>query len=183
MVGMTTTSQDDTYAAVRGDRSAFERLLSPHHAAALALAARLLGSPDDAEDAVQDALVKTWTTRDALAGVRDVRAWFLRVVFHRCLDVRRRLETRRGHEQAVPAGSAPSPEEGSARRETLRRVREVMTELPPKQQAVLHLRVFEELDYAAIGAVLDLTPHSARVYLVKARAHLRARLSRELEDR
>ena len=83
----------------------------------------------------------------------------------------------------VTAPDTHSPLEGSAHRDVLRRVREVMTELPAKQQAVLHLRVFEEMSYAAIAAALDLTPRSARVYLVKARAHLRGRLGREIQDR
>ncbi len=194
MVGMTTTRRNDTASAGSGDRDetgrpgldaerrAFQALLGPHHAAALALATRILGSHEDAEDAVQDVLIKTWSTRESLGQVQDMRAWFLRVVFNRCLDVRRRRSTRAGYERRAPVSQVPSPAEASARRDVLRRVREVMGELPPKQQAVLHLRVFEEMEYAAIGAVLDLTPHSARVYLVKARAYLRGRLGRELED-
>ena len=180
MVGMTTTRHDDRQAV---DRGAFQRRLGPHHSVALAFATRLLGSREDAEDAVQDALMKIWRTRDGLEQVADLRAWFLRVVFNRCMDSRRRRETRSGHEARVSAPSPPSPLEGSAQRDVLRRVREVMTELPAKQQAVLHLRVFEELSYADIAAALDLTPRSARVYLVKARAHLRGRLGREIQDR
>jgi RNA polymerase sigma-70 factor (ECF subfamily) len=186
-MGMTTTRRDDTDQIERdqgGDRAAFQQRIGPHHALALGLALRLLGNHDDAEDAVQEALLKTYQRREALDEVSDERSWLLRVVFNQCMDARRRRASRTRHEHAqLAASSSPSPEEGSARRDVLRRVREVLGELPPKQQAVLHLRVYEELDYASIGKALDLSPQSARVYLVKARAHLRQRLERELEER
>jgi RNA polymerase sigma factor (sigma-70 family) len=140
----------------------------------------MLGNLDDAEDALQDALLKAYRN---LAGLRDpggFRAWMLRIVYHQCLDQLRRQRTRREHEQHVPARLARSTAERSAQRDVLRRVGEVLLELPPKQRAVLHLRVFEELDYREIGAVVGLTPRSARVYAVKARRLLRERLADEL---
>ena len=184
---MTTTRRDETDGTGQSPaegRAEFQRRIAPHHALALGLALRLLGNHDDAEDAVQEALLKTYRTRALLAEVADERSWFLRVVFNQCMDARRRRASRSRHEHAQPAAPmAPANDEGSARRDVLRRVREVMGELPPKQQAVLHLRVYEELDYASIGEALDLSPRSARVYLVKARAHLRQRLGHELEER
>jgi RNA polymerase sigma-70 factor (ECF subfamily) len=181
MAGMTTKRHDDNEVL---DRSAFQRQFGPHHAVALAFATRLMGSREDAEDVVQDALMKIWKTRDGLEEVVDLRAWFLRVVFNRCMDSRRQLATRRGHEGRVtpPKGSSADGDQRSVSRDLLRRVREVMTELSPKQQGVLHLRVFEEMSYEDIGAALDLTPRSARVYLVKARAYLQSRLARDMQD-
>jgi len=184
---MTTTRRDETDGSDRGQaggRLAFQRRIGPHHALALGLALRLHGNHDDAEDAVQEALLKTYRTMALLDEVADERSWFLRVVFNQCMDARRRRASRGRHEHAQPAAAlAPAADEAAARRDVLRRVREVMGELPPKQQAVLHLRVYEELDYASIGEALDLSPRSARVYLVKARAHLRQRLGHELEER
>ncbi len=168
-----------------GDRAAFEALVGPHLPAARAFAARLLGNLDDAEDAVQDALIKTWSRLDAFRGEGRFRSWLLRIVFNQSTDQRRRATTRRGHEQAVPTQwmSRPEPAPGAAleQRETLARVRRAMDALPDKQRAVLHLRVVEELSYDEVGRVLDLTPGSARVYLVRARAELRARMAAELD--
>ena len=170
-----------------GDRAAFEALAGPHLPAARAFAARLLGNLDDAEDAVQDALFKTWSRLDAFRGEGRFRSWLLRIVFNQCTDQRRRAATRRGHELAEPrqrpAGHAPGPRATLERRETLARVRRAMDALPEKQRAVLHLRVMEELGYAEIADVLELTPGTARVYLVRARAELRARMAGELESR
>ena len=181
MAGMTTKRHDDKTV---WDRSAFQREFGPHHAVALAFATRLMGNREDAEDVVQDALMKICKTRDGLEQVADLRAWFLRVVFNRCMDSRRQQATRRGHEGRMtpPRTASEDGDQRSVGRDLLRKVREVMTELPPKQQGVLHLRVFEEMSYEDIGAALDLTPRSARVYLVKARAYLRSRLGTEMQD-
>lgn len=178
-----TTARGELLDAKAGDRAAFERLVAPVHDAARALAVRMLGNLDDAEDAMQDALIKTYRGLAALPDDVDFRGWLLRVVYHQALDGLRRRRTRARHEAAQPVGTAGAAGDESARRETLRRVHEVMAELPDKQRAALHLRVHEGLDYARIGAVLGLTPASARVYVVRARSHLRDRLGTELEDR
>jgi RNA polymerase sigma-70 factor (ECF subfamily) len=186
MVGLATTRHEKTHEPTRepaGTRQLFEQLVGPHHDMAVHLAMRMMGNLDDAEDAVQEALLKAYRHLETFRQVQRPRAWLLRVVFNQCLDARRRRDVRRRHEERIEGKLAPAADVGSAQRDSLRRVREVLAELPAKQQAVLHLRVFEQSSYEEIGAVLGLTPRSARVYLVKARAHMRARLGREMEDR
>jgi len=177
-------SPDETaeLAAARdGDRAAFARLVRAHHDQGLALAVRLLGNHEDAEDAMQEALIKTLRFLHRVEPERGFRSWFLRIVFNQCLDARRRRATRARHEHAAPPPDATvAGGEARARgREGLARVRALLEMLPPKQAAALHLRVFEEFDYARIGAVLGITPGSARVYLVKARRALRAQLGED----
>lgn len=164
-----------------GDRVAFGRLIGAHHAAALALAQRLLGNHDDAEDALQDALLKTYRNIASLRNSAGFRAWFLRIVYHQCLDARRRRQTRRHYESAAAPQPFQLPSERAGMAEILARVRSVLEELPEKQAAALHLRVFEHMDYDELAAVLGLTVRSARVYVVKARRHLRQRLGPDLE--
>ena len=165
----------------RGDRVAFGQLIGAHHAAALALAQRLLGNHDDAEDALQDALLKTHQNIASLRNAAGFRSWFLRIVYHQCLDARRRRQTRQGYERAAPPQPFQQPSERASLAETLARVRAVLEELPAKQRAALHLRVFEHMAYDEVAAVLGLTSRSARVYVVKARRHLRQRLGPDLE--
>lgn len=177
----TTTSHPDEWSrAVQGDRRAFEALVGPYVPRALGLAGRLLGQRADAEDAVQDALLKTHAH---LSDVRDANgfgAWFLSVVYRQALDALRRRDTRARHELVLRPGHAPSAADTSAERDTLRRVRELLDEVAPKERAALHLRVVDKLSYDAIGAVLGLSPASARVYVAAARRHLRAGLGGEL---
>lgn len=168
-----------------GDREAFEGLVGPFVEPALGLARRLLGNADDAEDVVQDALLKTYGSLATLKDPAGIRSWFLSIVWRQGLDALRRRKLRSRHEQAQawPARPASEPaDELSARRELLARVHGVLEELPPKQRAVLHLRVYEGLEYAEIARIVGITPGSARVYLVKARHHLRERLGAELSS-
>jgi len=171
-----------------GDRPSFESLAAPHLAAARSLAARLLGNLDDAEDAVQDALLKAWRGLAGYQGRRGtLRAWLLAIVFNQCSDSRRRSMARRRHEDRArrPLAAGPRGDPGARleQRELLARVRAAMDALPAKQRAALHLRVTEEMGYREIGEVLLLTPASARVYVVRARAVLRELLGPEVWGR
>jgi RNA polymerase sigma-70 factor (ECF subfamily) len=142
----------------------------------------LLGNLDDAEDAVQDALMSAWVHIDSYrgAGSSGVRSWFMRIVFNRCTDLRRRASTRRQHETAAPERPIVLPDPRPEHRETLARVRAAIGALPPKQRAALHLRIMEDMTYKQIADVLDITPGTARVYMVRARSVLRDQLGEEL---
>lgn len=182
---MTTTTHERARElwerCLAGDREAFEGLVGPFVEPALGLARRLLGNADDAEDVVQDALLKSHGSLASLADPRGVRSWFLSIVWRQGLDALRRRKTRSRHENAwAPRPPGQATDELSARRELLARVHVVLEELPPKQRAALHLKVYEDLDYAEIARIVGITPGSARVYVVKARHHLRERLGSEL---
>ncbi len=166
-----------------GDRTAFEQLLTPHYAVARSLAGRLLGNLEDAEDAVQDAMLKTYLNLASYQPQRGtLRSWFLRIVYNQCTDARRRAQTRKRYEDLVPVEPPSAPERGLELRESLARVRAAMERLPARQRAALHLRVVEEMEYREIGRVLDLSPQSVRVYVVRARSALREVVGDVVED-
>lgn len=173
--------EDRLLARVRaGDRSAFEALVSPHVTVARSLAVRMLGNVDDAEDAVQDALLKTYRAIDSARS--GFRPWFLRIVYNQCVDAGRRRDTRSGHESAaaVPA-TATTGSAAPEQREALARVRSAIERLPERRRAALHLRVVEGMAYAAIAEVLGITAASARVYVVRARNELREQVGEVLK--
>jgi RNA polymerase sigma-70 factor (ECF subfamily) len=173
MTEIATTVKNDLSLSRRGDRAAFGRVVTAHHGAALALATRLMGSTEDAEDAVQDALIKTWRALPGLKDDRGFTSWYLRIVYRQCLDARRRRQARARAEDVEPAPAAPSTVERASEREALARVRRAMEQLPPRQQAALHLRVTEQMPYAELSSVLGLTERSARVIVSRARRRLR----------
>ena len=74
--------------AQRGERFAFERLVDPHMQRMYTLAARVLGSREDAADAVQDALVRAWLALPKFRGDARFSTWLYRIVVNAAHDVR-----------------------------------------------------------------------------------------------
>ena len=90
--------------AMAGDRTAFSRLMEHYQSACYGLAWRLLGNPDQAADAVQDAFIHAYTGIDRYRG-GIFRSWLLRITANASYDILRRAQRR-------PSQALPDPEEG-----------------------------------------------------------------------
>jgi RNA polymerase sigma-70 factor (ECF subfamily) len=185
------------------DRGAFERLAGPHRRELLVHCYRMLGGYDDAEDAVQEALLKAWRRLDTFEGRSSVRTWLYRIATNVCLDA---LEhrSRRILPSAIagPADpmSPPAPDDhdvpwlqpypdtllgdsdGDPATSLVRREHielafiAAIQYLPPRQRAALLLR--EVIGYSAAEAadILGTTPAAINSALQRARAILDAGL-------
>src|SRR5271169_1316343 len=89
-------------AAISGDQAAFAELVQPHRRPLHAHCYRMLGSLQDAEDAVQEALLSAWLGLDGFEGRSSVRTWLYRIATNRCLNVLRSAGRR-------PVSAAPLP--------------------------------------------------------------------------
>jgi len=176
----------DLTAARAGDEAAFERLVSPHRPALLAHCYRMLGSLQDAEDALQDALLRAWRGLTSFQARSSLRSWLYSVATNVCL---RALERRRRRilppdarpavetawlepfpDAGLPADERASPEARYEERESVELAFvAALQHLPPRQRAVLVLRDVLGFAPAEIAATLETSP--AAVYSALQRAH------------
>ena len=158
-------------AAIHGDREAFEMIIRTHSRPLFAIAYGILQNREEAEDAVQDALVKAWKSRWRVRAPEKFPAWLCMIVRHRARDVfrKRRLDPK---EMEGPAPSGPTSSD-----EVLdRQLHSALASLPELHRAALSLRYFEEMDYATIENRLGLSNGSLRGILGRALASMRKQL-------
>src|SRR5436190_17484168 len=92
-----------------GDGDAFRGLIEPHRRELLVHCYRMLGSLQDAEDALQDTLLAAWQGLGGFDGRSSLRTWLYRIATNRCLDARRAASRRRAKEWDVPDVEPPEP--------------------------------------------------------------------------
>jgi RNA polymerase sigma-70 factor (ECF subfamily) len=151
-------------AVARGDVSAFEALYDKYSSTLYALLLRILASPEDAQEVLQEAFVKAWTNAKTFDPVRGSEvAWLISIARSRGIDRLRSRRIRADRENdagreisihssfVVPttgADSAVQSQERSA-------VRSALTELPDAQRVALELAYFEGLSQSEIAARLN----------------------------
>src|SRR5436309_9514363 len=93
--------------ARRGDSQAFGALTEPHRRELLVHCYRMLGSFQDAEDALQDILLTAWRGIGGFEGRASLRTWLYRIATNRCLNARRAAGRRPAQEWNVPKVEPP----------------------------------------------------------------------------
>jgi len=170
-------------------RHRFELQVLPHLDAAYRFARWLSRSPSDADDVVQEAILRAFRGFDALRG-SDVKAWLLTIV-RNCHLTALRQQQRRGfvplpEEHDAQDGQAmiattPNPENASIRLEEGRTLDRLMSSLPDEHREILVLREIEEMNYREIATVTNVPLGTVMSRLARARAALKARWLQEVE--
>jgi RNA polymerase sigma-70 factor (TIGR02960 family) len=186
-----------------GDGDAFQALTEPYRRELLVHCYRMLGSFQDAEDALQDTLLAAWQSLGAFEGRASLRTWLYRIATNRCLDARRAASRRPAKEWDVPGVEPPEPTrlgevvwlqpfpgallEGAIEVPLGPEARYEQTEsislafvtalqvLPPRQLAVLVLRDVLGFHASEVAGMLDSTVGSVNSALNRARASLQRR--------
>ncbi|NOZ56791.1 MAG: sigma-70 family RNA polymerase sigma factor [Calditrichaeota bacterium] len=161
-------------AALKGDDRAREELARRARARAYRVAFRLLGSSEDARDAVQEAFLKAFRHLKSLRGER-FEPWFTKIVVNVCLDERRRR--RRAILLPLETDGPASRDADFALRNLVRRA---LALLPDRYRAVLVLRDVEGYSTRETAELLGLEEGTTRVLLLRARRRLADTL-RELD--
>jgi RNA polymerase sigma-70 factor (ECF subfamily) len=160
-------------------RAALEKLYDEHAQAVFAYALNMTRNEADAHDVLQEVFLKLARQADGLHALRDPRGYLLRLAhnlmvdhFRRQATQQRATETLGGNEEVLFAPTA-DPDEAIFRQH----LAQALGELPPEQRAVVHLKLWENLTFEAIGAMLDISPNTAasryRYGLDKLQARLR----------
>jgi RNA polymerase sigma-70 factor, ECF subfamily len=172
------------------EANAFGELVAPYRRELLAHCYRMLGSVDDAEDAVQDTLARAWRGRRTFIEAISFRAWLYRIATNACLDAiegRRRVGAARAERglriEPFPDRLLAEPDRADAGPEARFDTREsislafltVLQVLPPRQRAVLLLRDVLSMRAAEVAALLDVSVPAVNSALQRARTTIRGR--------
>jgi RNA polymerase sigma factor (sigma-70 family) len=145
--------------------------------------ARRLGLTDDqADDAVQDLLLRLWTELRRGTPIVNPRGWGFRVLYRLAMDQHRlRRKLRLIADALADRGRTLDPRPPSALEDRLTVWAEV-DRLPERQRHVLYLRYRVDLSFEEIGHVLGITPSAARSHATQAIGRLRTRLDVQGEE-
>ncbi|MFJ9779596.1 sigma-70 family RNA polymerase sigma factor [Amycolatopsis sp. NPDC101161] len=182
-----------------GDGEAFRVLTEPHRRELQVHCYRMLGSYQDAEDALQDTLLSAWRGLEGFDGRASIRTWLYRIATNRCLSALRAAARRPAKAWDIPGieppeptrlgevvwlepfpdallPTPPSPEAWYEQRESVSLAFVTALQvLPPRQLAVLVLRDVLGFPAGEVAAMLDTTVDSVKSALKRARAGLRRR--------
>jgi RNA polymerase sigma-70 factor (ECF subfamily) len=165
------------------DSEAYRILVERHVDRAYALALRTLRNPADAEDVAQEALVKAWTHRHSWQpGKAKFSTWLYRVVFNRCIDLKRMPSSACLDDVAEPEDDCPDSVDSIHRRQVYGRLEDALATMPEQQRAALTLAYFDEMGNAEIATVLGTTVQAVESLLKRGRQGLRERLRRSERD-
>lgn len=147
------------------------------------LALRITFDTAEAEDVVQDAMIRVWDKRDEWSQWDSVEAWLMTVCRNLALDRKAKKEAQNVSldESLHSRPDFSTPYESVAAREGLRLLQEIMDQLPPIQQEIVQLRDIEGYTYKEIADTLELTEEQVKVYLFRARQKVRRRFT-EIQD-
>ena len=161
----------------------------PHLDAAYRFARWLSHTPADADDVVQDAMLRAFRGFDGLRGA-DAKSWLLAIV-RNCHSTAHRDRQRRAfvplpeeHDEEdghAMVASTPDPESATMNADHARTLDRLMAELPVEHREVLVLREIEDMDYREIAAVTQVAIGTVMSRLARARAALKKRWCQNVE--
>ena len=165
----------------------FERVVLPHLDAAYTLARYLVRDPADAQDGVQEAILRALQYFHTLRDERDARAWLLTIVRRECyaLGRSRRAPVESVRYDEVPstalADPAPSPDEVAQRTLQKERVLAAIDQLPEPLREALILRELQQCSYDEIATITDVPVGTVMSRLSRARGRLATTLQNVID--
>ena len=177
-------------AAAGGDTEALERLLMRAQEVAWRFSRAVCGHADDAEDAMQEALIKTYRYVGRIREPEAFRPWLYRTVRNACLMGRRKRAGEPARLQSLneapPGAERPvttdvrhpgkNPEQLAHNADLRQRLRQALRKLPAPYRAIVFLREMEGLSTYEVAKIMGISEDNVKTRLHRARVHLQETL-------
>ena len=175
-------------AALDGDARAFELLMEKHESKMYAVALRMCQNREDAQDCLQDAMLRIYKALPSFKGQSSFSTWAYRITMNTCLDELRRKKVRQASslDQMLDLGWSPVDENNSTERhadnmELKRNLSRAIQTLPEEMRAAVVLRDVQGFSYDEIAEMLSTNVGTVKSRISRGREKLREILSKDAE--
>ncbi|MDQ1097864.1 MULTISPECIES: RNA polymerase sigma factor [Chryseobacterium] len=137
-------------------------------------AKRFVMSSDEAEDVVQDLMIKFWQKKDELGQFGNLKSYALKAVRNECLNRLKHHEVKQGFaDLQLHRSELYSMDVNNLKEQIIG----FISQLPEKQKMVIHLKDVEEYEVSEISEILDMEENAVRVNLMRARQKVKEQIS------
>ncbi|KAA6306003.1 ECF RNA polymerase sigma factor SigE [termite gut metagenome] len=161
----------------------FKTIVLPLRNKLINYAQRLTGNDSDAEDAVQEVMLKLWNMREKLDEYQSVEALAMKVTHNLCMDMWRRKRMDTLPLEQVHINGATNPEHLIEMKDEYRLIREIIESLPPLQQTIIQMKDVEEYETEEIMEITGYSSESVRSNLSRARKRVREVYLQTIQER
>jgi len=144
------------------------------------LAIRITLSREEAEDIVQDTMIKVWDKRYEWSNIDSIEAYSLRICRNLSLDRLKKRDNQNDslEEEQLDTVHTSTPQDRLIDQDRLRVVKEIVDSLPEKQRSCMQLRDFEGKQYKEIADILGITEEQVKVNIFRARQAVKQRFQK-----
>ncbi len=144
------------------------------------LALRITLNREEAEDIVQDTMIKVWDKRYEWSSIDSIEAYSLRVCRNISLDRLKKRDNQNDslEEQKFDSVHTSTPQDQLITQDRLRVVKEIINSLPEKQRSCIQLRDFEGKQYKEIADILGITEEQVKINIFRARQAVKQRFQK-----
>ncbi len=174
--------------AARGDGAAFSELMGAQEGRMYAVALRMCANHEDAQDCLQEAMLRVYRAISGFKGQSSFSTWVYRITMNTCLDELRRSKRRKTSslDEKLESGWSPSddldtPEHHALRSEQRRALDRAIQELPEDMRSAIVLRDIQGCAYDEIAGILDTNVGTIKSRISRGRARLREILTEQME--
>ena len=141
-------------------------------------AKRFVISSDEAEDVVQDLMMKFWQKKEEIANLGNLKSYAMKSVKNECLNRLKHENVKMGFADFEKNRPESHEVEANNMKE---QIIGFINQLPEKQKAVIHLKDVEDFDIAEISAILEMEQNAVRVNLMRARQKVKEKIQKRMD--